>query len=38
MLSGEPGTGKSTPLRLLSQRLNNERDVSVGVLSLPGGR
>lgn len=38
MISGEPGTGKSATLRLLSQRLNNERDVSVGVISLPRGR
>jgi len=38
MISGEPGTGKSATLRLLSQRLNNERDVSVGVISLPSGR
>jgi len=38
MISGEPGTGKSVTLRLLAQRLNEVRDVSVGVISLPSGR
>jgi len=38
MISGEPGTGKSTTLRLLARRLNEMRDVSVGVISLPSGR
>jgi general secretion pathway protein A len=38
MISGEPGTGKSVTLRLLADRLNNLRDVSVGVISLPSGR
>jgi type II secretory pathway predicted ATPase ExeA len=38
MISGEPGTGKSVTLRLLAERLNEVRDVSVGVISLPSGR
>ncbi len=38
MISGEPGTGKSVTLRLLAERLNAMRDVSVGVISLPSGR
>ena len=38
MISGEPGTGKSVTLRLLAQRLNEVRDVSVGVINLPSGR
>ena len=38
MISGEPGTGKSVTLRLLAHRLNEVRDVSVGVISLPSGR
>jgi general secretion pathway protein A len=32
---GDPGTGKSTALRLLCERLSNRRDLSVGVLSRP---
>lgn len=32
---GEPGTGKSAALRLLSERLSNIRDVTVGILSRP---
>jgi general secretion pathway protein A len=32
---GDPGTGKSTALRLLCERLGNLRDLSVGVLSRP---
>jgi general secretion pathway protein A len=38
MISGEPGTGKSVTLRLLAERLNDIRDVSVGVINLPSGR
>ena len=38
MISGEPGTGKSVTLRLLAERLNDVRDVSVGVINLPSGR
>ena len=33
LISGDPGTGKSVTLRVLSSRLAAERDVSVGVLS-----
>lgn len=32
---GDPGTGKSTALRLLSERLSNLRELCVGVLSRP---
>ncbi len=32
---GDPGTGKSVALRLLSQRLETLRDVTVGVLTRP---
>jgi general secretion pathway protein A len=32
---GQPGTGKSTALRLLAERLSNMRDLSVGVLTRP---
>jgi general secretion pathway protein A len=32
---GQPGTGKSTALRLLADRLSNGRDLSVGVLTRP---
>lgn len=32
---GQPGTGKSTALRLLAERLSNLRDLSVGVLTRP---
>ena len=38
MISGEPGTGKSVALRLLAARLQEIRDVSVGVITLPSGR
>lgn len=38
MITGEPGTGKSVTLRLLAERLNQLRDVTVGVISLPSGR
>ena len=33
LITGEPGTGKSATLRILSSRLNNLRDVTVGVLT-----
>lgn len=33
LLSGEPGTGKSVTLRLLAERLERGRDVSLGVLT-----
>jgi type II secretory pathway predicted ATPase ExeA len=38
MITGEPGTGKSVTLRLLAERLGQQRDVMVGVISLPSGR
>ncbi len=38
MITGDPGTGKSVTLRLLAERLDQLRDVTVGVISLPSGR
>lgn len=38
LLSGDPGTGKSVALRLLSERLNRIRDVQVGILTHPSAR
>jgi len=38
LISGDPGTGKSVTLRLLSERLNPIRDVQVGVLTHPSAR
>lgn len=35
LVSGEPGTGKSASLRVLHDRLEDLRDVSVGVLTRP---
>ena len=35
LISGDPGTGKSIALRVLSARLANVRDVQVGVLTHP---
>jgi len=35
MVSGEPGTGKSAALRILTERLGDLRDVLVGVLTRP---
>jgi len=35
MVSGDPGTGKSAALRILTERLGALRDVSVGVLTRP---
>lgn len=37
MVSGESGTGKSAALRILTERLTELRDVSVGVLTRPQG-
>lgn len=38
LISGDPGTGKSATLRLLSLRLNNMRDVKVAVLTHSSAR
>jgi general secretion pathway protein A len=38
LLSGDPGTGKSAALRLLSERLGNMRDVQVGALTHSSAR
>jgi type II secretory pathway predicted ATPase ExeA len=35
MVSGEPGTGKSAALRIVSDRLQDLRDVTVGILTRP---
>ncbi len=35
LITGEPGTGKSVTLRLLSERLKGVRDVTIGVLTRP---
>jgi type II secretory pathway predicted ATPase ExeA len=35
LVSGEPGTGKSVTLRILSDRLEAQRDVVVGALTRP---
>ena len=35
LVSGDPGSGKSVALRLLSEQLSNIRDVNVGVLTRP---
>lgn len=35
MVSGEPGTGKSAALRVVSDRLQDLRDVTVGILTRP---
>lgn len=38
LISGDPGTGKSVALRFLSNKLNNLRDVQVGVLTHSSAR
>lgn len=38
MITGDPGTGKSVALRLLSKRLQSLRDVCVGTLEHPQSR
>jgi type II secretory pathway predicted ATPase ExeA len=38
LLSGDPGTGKSVALRLLSERLGHIRDVQAGTLTHPSAR
>jgi len=35
LISGDPGTGKSVALRMLAAKLNNLRDVQVGVITHP---
>jgi type II secretory pathway predicted ATPase ExeA len=35
LITGEPGSGKSSALHLLADRLSNLRDVSVGILTRP---
>ena len=35
LVTGAPGTGKSVTLRILAERLGNQRDVKIGVLSRP---
>jgi hypothetical protein len=35
MVTGDPGTGKSVVLRLLTERLSHLRDLTVGVISHP---
>lgn len=35
LVTGEPGTGKSVALRILSERLSRQRDVTVGALAHP---
>jgi type II secretory pathway predicted ATPase ExeA len=35
LITGEPGTGKSVALRILSERLTAQRDMKVGVFSRP---
>lgn len=37
MISGDPGTGKSAVLRLLADRLEQVRDISVGAITHPSG-
>lgn len=38
LISGDPGTGKSVTLRLLSEQLKSVRDIQVGVLTHPSAR
>lgn len=38
LVSGEPGTGKSAALRMLSEKLSCIRDVQVGAITHPGAR
>ncbi len=37
LISGEPGTGKSVVLRLLAERLETLRDITVGAITHPSG-
>ena len=38
LVTGAPGTGKSVTLRILSERLGQQRDVKIGLLSRPQAR
>lgn len=38
MVSGEPGSGKSVVLRLLSERLKNVRDAQIGIITHPSAK
>jgi general secretion pathway protein A len=38
LVTGDPGTGKSVTLRILSERLSAQRDVKVGILTRPQAR
>lgn len=38
LVSGEPGTGKSVSLRLLAERLQNIRDVQIGIIAHPSAK
>ncbi len=35
LISGDPGTGKSVALRVLSERLSRIRDIQVGIITHP---
>jgi general secretion pathway protein A len=35
LASGDPGSGKSAALRILTERLRDQRDLSIGILSRP---
>jgi type II secretory pathway predicted ATPase ExeA len=35
LVTGAPGTGKSVTLRILAERLGNQRDVKIGIISRP---
>lgn len=37
LVSGEPGTGKSVALRLLAERLGQQRELTVGIITHPSG-
>ena len=37
LITGDPGTGKSVALRLLSDRLGQLRDLTVGAIAHPSG-
>ena len=35
LVTGAPGTGKSVTLRILAERLGNQRDVKIGIVTRP---